>query len=43
MVKADGDTVVLKTDKAYAPTFLYNCLTAGSPRLWTKPPSWPMR
>lgn len=29
MVKADGDTVVLKTDKAYAPTFLYNCLTAG--------------
>ena len=29
MVTAEGDTVTLKTDKAYAPTFLYNCLTAG--------------
>lgn len=29
MVTADGDTLTLKTDKAYAPTFLYNCLTAG--------------
>lgn len=29
MIKAEGDTVVLKTDKAYAPTFVYNCLTAG--------------
>ena len=29
MVTADGDTVSLKVDKAYAPTFLYNCLTAG--------------
>lgn len=29
MVTADGDTVTLKTDKPYAPTFLYNCLTAG--------------
>jgi hypothetical protein len=29
MITADGDTVILKTDKAYAPTFLYNCLTAG--------------
>jgi peptide/nickel transport system substrate-binding protein len=26
---ADGDTVVMKTDKVYAPTFVYNCLTAG--------------
>ncbi|HEX9857331.1 MAG TPA: ABC transporter substrate-binding protein [Paracoccaceae bacterium] len=25
----DGDTVTLVTDKAYAPTFVYNCLTAG--------------
>lgn len=29
MVTADGDNVILKTDKAYAPTFLYNCLTSG--------------
>ena len=29
MVTFDGDTVTLKTDKAYAPTFVYNCLTAG--------------
>ncbi|WP_151718154.1 ABC transporter substrate-binding protein [Gemmobacter serpentinus] len=29
MVTFDGDTVTLKTDKPYAPTFLYNCLTAG--------------
>ncbi len=29
MVTAEGDTLTLKTDKKYAPTFLYNCLTAG--------------
>lgn len=29
MIYAEGDTVILKTDKAYAPTFVYNCLTAG--------------
>ena len=29
MIYAEGDTVVLKTDKVYAPTFVYNCLTAG--------------
>lgn len=29
MVTADGDTLTLKVDKAYAPTFLYNILTAG--------------
>ena len=29
MVTADGENVILKTDKTYAPTFLYNCLTAG--------------
>lgn len=29
MVTGDGDTVTLKVDKAYAPTFLYNILTAG--------------
>lgn len=29
MVTFDGDTVTLKTDKAYAPSFVYNCLTAG--------------
>ncbi len=29
MIMAEGDTVVFKTDKAYAPTFVYNCLTAG--------------
>ena len=29
MVTGSGDTLTLKTDKAYAPTFLYNCLTAG--------------
>ncbi|MCY1125978.1 ABC transporter substrate-binding protein [Frigidibacter sp. RF13] len=29
MVTSDGETVTLKTDKPYAPTFLYNCLTAG--------------
>ncbi|MGV8949494.1 MAG: ABC transporter substrate-binding protein [Cypionkella sp.] len=29
MITAEGDTVTMKLDKAYAPTFLYNCLTAG--------------
>ena len=29
MISFDGDTVTLKTDKAYAPSFVYNCLTAG--------------
>ena len=29
MIYAEGDTVVMKTDKPYAPTFVYNCLTAG--------------
>ncbi len=29
LITAEGDTVVMKTDKAYAPTFVYNCLTAG--------------
>jgi peptide/nickel transport system substrate-binding protein len=29
MITADGDTLTIKTDQAYAPTFLYNCLTAG--------------
>ena len=29
MITADGDTVTVKVDKPYAPTFLYNCLTAG--------------
>ena len=29
MVTASGDTLTLKVDKPYAPTFLYNCLTAG--------------
>ncbi|NJM83262.1 MAG: ABC transporter substrate-binding protein [Tabrizicola sp.] len=29
MVTFDGDTVTLTTDKAYAPSFVYNCLTAG--------------
>lgn len=29
MITAEGDTLTIKTDKAYAPTFLYNCLTAG--------------
>lgn len=29
MITFDGDTVTLKTDKPYAPTFVYNCLTAG--------------
>ena len=29
MVTFEGDTVTLKTDKAYAPSFVYNCLTAG--------------
>jgi len=29
MIAWDGDTVILKTDKPYAPTFVYNCLTAG--------------
>jgi peptide/nickel transport system substrate-binding protein len=33
MVTADGDTLTLKVDKAYAPTFLYNCLTA---RAWPR-------
>lgn len=29
MITFEGDTVTLKTDKPYAPTFVYNCLTAG--------------
>ena len=29
MVKAEGDMLMLTVDKAYAPTFLYNCLTSG--------------
>ena len=29
MVTADGENVIVKVDKPYAPTFLYNCLTAG--------------
>ena len=29
MITFEGDTVTLKTDKVYAPTFVYNCLTAG--------------
>ncbi|MFZ1337635.1 MAG: ABC transporter substrate-binding protein [Paracoccaceae bacterium] len=29
MITFDGDMVTLKTDKAYAPSFVYNCLTAG--------------
>jgi peptide/nickel transport system substrate-binding protein len=29
MITADGDTLTIQTDRAYAPTFLYNCLTAG--------------
>ena len=29
MITAEGDTLTLKTDKAYAPSFIYNCLTAG--------------
>ncbi len=29
MITVEGDTVTLKTDKAYAPSFVYNCLTAG--------------
>ncbi|MCB6176717.1 ABC transporter substrate-binding protein [Rhodobacter sp. Har01] len=29
MVSFEGDTVTLKTDKVYAPSFVYNCLTAG--------------
>ena len=29
MVMADGENVIVKVDKPYAPTFLYNCLTAG--------------
>ena len=29
MVTADGENVIIKVDKPYAPTFLYNCLTAG--------------
>ncbi len=29
MITASGDTLTMKVDKAYAPTFLYNCLTAG--------------
>ena len=28
MITFDGDTVTIKTDKVYAPTFFYNCLTA---------------
>lgn len=29
MITFDGDTVTMKTDKPYAPTFVYNCLTAA--------------
>lgn len=29
MITGAGDTLTIKVDKAYAPTFLYNCLTAG--------------
>ena len=29
MITADGENVIIKTDKPYAPTFLYNCMTAG--------------
>ena len=29
MITGAGDTLTLKVDKPYAPTFLYNCLTAG--------------
>lgn len=29
MITFDGDTVTITTDKVYAPTFFYNCLTAG--------------
>jgi peptide/nickel transport system substrate-binding protein len=29
MITADGDTLTIKVDKPYAPTFLYNCLTSG--------------
>lgn len=29
MITFEGDTVTVKTDKVYAPTFFYNCLTAG--------------
>ena len=29
MITFEGDTVTLKTDKPYAPSFVYNCLTAG--------------
>lgn len=28
MIKAEGDTLTIVTDKPYAPTFFYNCLTA---------------
>ncbi len=29
MITGAGDTLTMKVDKPYAPTFLYNCLTAG--------------
>ena len=29
MITGAGDTLTMKVDKGYAPTFLYNCLTAG--------------
>lgn len=29
MITAEGENVILKTDRPYAPTFLYNCMTAG--------------
>ncbi len=29
MITGSGDTLSIKVDKPYAPTFLYNCLTAG--------------
>lgn len=28
-VRAEGDTVIITTDKPFAPTFVYNCLTAN--------------
>ncbi|MBI1172967.1 ABC transporter substrate-binding protein [bacterium] len=29
MISGKGDTLTIKVDKPFAPTFLYNCLTAG--------------
>ncbi|SOC04993.1 peptide/nickel transport system substrate-binding protein [Rhodobacter sp. JA431] len=28
-IRAEGDSVIITTDKPYAPSFVYNCLTAG--------------